>query len=251
MLYVYRYHVDSETDLPDPGFPPYYDQEFFKIIKEVKDKTPLNPIYMTVKEWYKLLLERNVTMRELDQDGSRELIPCKIEERDPSISWNECYRIGRLKGLSPESKSFMFKLIHTLLPSKERVHHLTKTSSPLCWCDSGNQETYVHLFFECSMNKEAGEALLRCVQAYDQNLTIEKALRLEIVADETFLLPTVAILATGLEYIWENRKIRKTTTLFMMRAELEAAVSIRRRSRLRRIREAGDIMFNMINNFLC
>ena len=248
---LYRYHVDSETDLPDPGFPPYYDQNFFKIIKEVKDKTPLNPIYMTVKEWYKLLLERNVTMRELDQDGSRELIPCKIEERDPSISWNECYRIGRLKGLSPESKSFMFKLIHTLLPSKERVHHLTKTSSPLCWCDSGNQETYVHLFFECNMNKEAGEALLRCVQAYDQNLTIEKALRLEIVADETFLLPTVAILATGLEYIWENRKIRKTTTLFMMRAELEAAVSIRRRSRLRRIREAGDIMFNMINNFLC
>ena len=101
------------------------------------------------------------------------------------------------------------------------------------------------------MNKEAGEALLRCVQAYDQNLTIEKALRLEIVADETFLLPTVAILATGLEYIWENRKIRKTTTLFMMRAELEAAVSIRRRSRLRRIREAGDIMFIMINNFFC
>ena len=97
--------------------------------------------------------------------------------------------IVRLKGLSPEN---------ILLPSKERVHHLTKTPSPLCWCDSGNLETYIHLFFECNMNKEAGEALIRCVQAYDQNLTMEKALRLEIVADETFLLPTVAILATGL-----------------------------------------------------
>ena len=72
---------------------------------------------------------------------------------------------------------------------------------------------------------------------------------MEIGADETFLLPTVVILSTGLEYIWETRKTRKATSNFMMRAELEAAVSIRRRSRIARIREAGDIMHNMVNNF--
>jgi hypothetical protein len=204
---------------------------------------------MSVKEWYKFLLERNVTMREVDQEGRRELIPCKKEVRHPAISWSESYRLSRLKGLSPDSKSFLFKLVHTLLPSKERVHHLTPTSSPLCWCDSGDQETYTHLFYDCIKNREAGEALLRCVKAYDQNLTVEKTLRLEFATDETFLLPTVATLSTGLEFIWENRKMRKTTTLFKMRAELEAAASIRRRSRLQCVREAGDIMHNMINNF--
>ena len=58
---------------------------------------------------------------------------------------------------------------------------------------------------------------------------MEKTLRMEVKADETFLLPSVAILATSLEFIWENRKVRKTTTLYMMRADLDAAVSIRRR----------------------
>ena len=86
-------------------------------------------------------------------------------------------------------------------------------------------------------------------QAYGRNLTLEKSLRLEIKTDEPFTLPTVAILATGLLFVRENRKQRKQTTLFMMRAELEAAVSIRRRSRLRHVREAGDIMNNLLNNF--
>ena len=70
------------------------------------------------------------------------------------------------------------------------------------------------------------------------------------MADELFLLPCATIFATGLSFIWENRKVRKYTNLFMMRAELEAAVSVRRRSRLSRLREAGEIMNNMLANFL-
>ena len=63
-------------------------------------------------------------------------------------------------------------------------------------------------------------------------------MRVELNTDEIFILPTVTILVTGLLFIWENRKQRKQTTLFMMRAELEAAVSIRTRSSLRLVREA-------------
>ena len=130
--WLYRYHVESDTRLPDPGYTQYYDKDFFDSIKEVRDKSPLNPIYMSVKEWYQHLLEKNVTKREIDDEGRTELIPCKVEERDPAVSWSESYRLSRLKGLSPEDKSFLFKLIHTLLPSKERLHHLTPTTSPLC-----------------------------------------------------------------------------------------------------------------------
>ena len=70
----------------------------------------MNPLYMTVKEWYKLLLEKNITMREIDPEGRMELIPCKVEEREPTVFWSESYRISRLHGLSPMSKSFLFKL---------------------------------------------------------------------------------------------------------------------------------------------
>ena len=247
--WLYSYHVEEESSLPDPGFTPYYDQAFFQIIRDIKKNSPLNPIHISVKDWYKVLVEKNVTRRDIDEEGRSELIPCKVEEKHPDIAWSESYRLCRLKGLNPSTKSFLFKLVHLLLPSKERVHHLTPTASPLCCCESGQQETYFHLFYDCSMNREAGEAVLRVVKAYARNLTMEKSLRMEFECDEPFMLPSVSTLATGLLFIWENRKIKKSTTLPMMRAELEAAVSIKRRSRLKKVKEAGQIMQNMIDNF--
>ena len=177
------------------------------------------------------------------------MIPCKVEEREPTVCWSDSYRISRLKGLCPSSKSFLFRLIHTLLPSRERVHHLSQATSPLCWCGTGAQETYQHLFFQCDKNQEVGQALLRCLRSYDRNITEVRSVRLELTPDEPFLLPSIAILTTGLEFIWEKRKLKKTTAMYEMRAELELAVSIRRRSRSRNIREAANIMNNMINNF--
>ena len=91
--------------------------------------------------------------------------------------------------------------------------------------------------------------MIRCVSSYDSSLTSEKALRLELSGDECFLLPSVVLLATGLQFIWENRKQKLATTLFLMRAELEAAVTLRRKSSNRRIKEAASIMENMINSF--
>ena len=84
---------------------------------------------------------------------------------------------------------------------------------------------------------------------YGISLTHEKALRLELMGDECFLLPSVVLLATGLQYIWENRKQKVATPIFLMRAELEAAVSLRRKSSSKRIKESAIIMENMINIF--
>ena len=90
---------------------------------------------------------------------------------------------------------------------------------------------------------------MQCAKTYDRNLTEVKSMRLELTADDPFLMPTIAILTTGLEFIWENRKLKKPTALYTLRAELELAVSIRRKSSSRRVREAASIMNNMILNF--
>ena len=76
----------------------------------MKDKSTLNPLYMTIKEWYKYLLGRNMTRRELDEEGRSELIPCKVEMNLPGDFWQESFRICRLRGLSPENKSFLFTM---------------------------------------------------------------------------------------------------------------------------------------------
>ena len=240
----------EDTSLPDPGFTPYYDKKFFDIIKYVRAKTPLNPVQMGIKEWYRLLLERNVTRIMVDQEDRSELVPCKVEEKNPEVRWPEVYRLSRLRGLSPENKSFLFKIIHLLLPSKERINHITLNTSPLCWCNSGDIESYHHLFFSCEYNRESGQALLQCIRSYDRGLTETKVLRLELETEEPFMLASVSLLATGLQFIWDNRKSKYRTPLYSMRAELEAAISIRRRSRLQKLRETADIMENMIDNFL-
>ena len=246
--WLYRFHVEADISLPNQGFTPYYDQKFFNVIKFVKDKTPLNPVFMSVRQWYLLLLETNVTKREVDQEGRMELIPCRVEEKNSEVCWSESYRISRLPGLSPDSKSFLFKLIHTLLPIKERIHHLTQASSPLCLCNTGAVESYQHLFYHCEKNSEAGQALLRCVMSYDRSLSEVKSLRLELNPDEPFLLASISLLSSGLELIWQTRKLKKNKALYTMRAELEAAISIRRRSRLKKVREAAAIMGNMVEN---
>ena len=197
--WLYRYHVEGDTSLPDPGFPPYYTPAFFKIIRDVKENSSLNPIWLTVKQWYSYLLEKLVTMREVDQDGRQELVPNRIEESFPTIQWGEPYRLSRLQGLSPSSKSFLFKLVHQLLPSRARVNRIIPANSPLCWCGSGESETYLHSFYTCSKNSEASDAMLRCAKTYDTELTPEKSLSLQVKADEVFMLAT--LITTGLETI--------------------------------------------------
>ena len=45
---LYKYHVLGEQEgVPDPGFTPYYNKEFFNTIQKVHDKSPLNPVQMT------------------------------------------------------------------------------------------------------------------------------------------------------------------------------------------------------------
>ena len=58
---MYRWHVLEERDLPNPGCPPYYSSKFFSIIRDVRNNSPLDVALISVKQWYKILIERGVT----------------------------------------------------------------------------------------------------------------------------------------------------------------------------------------------
>ena len=163
---LYRYHVLGDTSLANPGYTPYYNVKFFNIIREVKEKTPLNPIQMSVKQWYRHLLEKNVTMVEVDDEGRLQKKLCRMEEKEPETDWALSYRLSRLKGLSHESKSFWFKQLHELHTTKLRVQQVIPNNSSLCWCNSGEEESYLHCFFSCEKNKKAAFEIQ--VQVYDE-----------------------------------------------------------------------------------
>ena len=104
---LFRYHVLNDTSLPNPGTPPYYNNDFFEKIRQVHNDSPLNILRMTKKEWYRLLLEDNLP--EVVEEGSleRRLKACRVERLRPEADWDTCWRLSRLQGLGSENISFL------------------------------------------------------------------------------------------------------------------------------------------------
>ena len=98
---------------------------------------------------------------------------CTVEEREPDSKWQPSYYLARLNGLSPLIKSFNFKMIHQILPCKERVSQILPNSSPTCiLCGTGQPESLLHACFFCDSYRGAAMHLL--------DLTQEKMVRLQI-----------------------------------------------------------------------
>ena len=128
---LFRYHVLEDRSVPNPGYLPYYPQTFFDTIKRVHQDTPLNVRTMSTSPWVRILTEDGVTM-ELGRGQVKQYIPCKAEISFPHNDWEQSWRLCRLKGIGSDLASFNFKLLHGLLVTKERMHHLNPHSSPYC-----------------------------------------------------------------------------------------------------------------------
>ena len=90
--------------------------------------------------------------------------------------------------------------------------------------------------------------MLRCAKVYAPSVSAASLLLLEVDAQDPFALPTVVIIATGIELIWKNRLKSVVTSEAAMRAELVARAGLFRQTRRRRLREAGAIMANILAN---
>jgi hypothetical protein len=245
---LYRRHCLMDLTAPNLPPPPYYSKVFFETIKDVHENSPLNPVHMTVKEWYRHLVEKQVTMVTVDDEGRMMPRLCKVEEREPQHDWVRGFSLSRLKGFSPDMKSFNFKLLHLILPCKERLNQMVPATSPVCLlCAQQQQESILHMFFGCEYNSEAGKFLINLVKVYDPSITEEKAVRFQIQFDALYELPATLMLYSGLFSIWNNRLSKKRTSIFSTRAELELLIVTLRKSRLRRLREAGSIIQNTLD----
>ena len=197
-------------------------------------------------QWYQYLLEDRVTMVK-DKEGRRTARRCRVEELQPEVNWGRSFSLARLKGLSPDNKSVLLKVLHQLLPTGERVARLQPNKSPACsLCRTGPVDTLLHAITDCQANKAAAFLMLRCAQVYAPSLSAASLLLLEVDAQDPFALPTVVFIATGIELIWTNRMKSAVTSEAAMRAELEARVGLFRQARGRRLREAGAIMANIL-----
>ena len=125
---LFKFHVLRDSSIPDPGFPPFYPQEFFAKIREVHMETSLNVATMTQKQWYNLLIEDCCTM-EYKMDGTRQYISTKVELASPQTDWEVSWRLARLRGLGPEHTSFYLSFCTTSFPLKNDSTEQTMKSA--------------------------------------------------------------------------------------------------------------------------
>ena len=151
-----------------------------------------------------------------------------------------------------EKKTFLFKLVNSLLGFKERLAQLLPQASPACQLCPAPQpvETPSHYFFDCPYNTAAGQAVISLILPFDQTFSKEKALKCKINCDTLYETAAILILATGLELIAKRRKENKRTSVAEVRAELESLCGLLHRARARKLQEAAAMVRNQITNFL-
>ena len=91
--------------------------------------------------------------------------------------------------------------------------------------------------------------MLQLTRVYDSSISMDKIMRLQLNTEALYELPTLLAVCTSLELIWRNRQLKKSTRLYDIRAELESQVLALRKARPKKLREAGKIIHNTLQNF--
>ena len=168
-----------------------------------------------------------------DNAGIQTLTPLRVEMASPSIQWDQVWSMARQKMMGPDLASFMFKLLHQILPTAERVSRILPNKSPSCTrCTDPATDTLLHSFFDCQASHAAGEVLLNKLSSIIPNLTPTKLLTLDVVPSEEQSFPITWNIANFLSSSWQLRSANKPIELYTIRSEMEAACRLLREERL-------------------
>ena len=165
---------------------------------------------------------------------------------DPNTDWETVWRRSRMSGLGSDFSSFLYRILHDLLPTRERQHRISPTTTNVCsLCPSNSVETLGHVFFNCSFNSEFGLGLVQTLKNYDNSITPEKILLLNFnLEDDDLEHPFVWLIAASLQHIWNCRINSRRTRLYTIRAEVESKVALLRETRHR---SSAEKILEMLN----
>ena len=142
--------------------------------------------------------------------------------------------------LGPNLTSFLFKMLHNILPTSDRVSRILPNQSPLCTrcTDNGeNIETLQHALFDCVTSSETSQPLVDGLKLIIPSITPEKIITLDFECEEHLSFPLTWIIAHFLWSLWGLRTSRKTIKLINIRTDLEASCRLLRESRLNQTME--------------
>ena len=233
-LALFQWYVEERRDIYPPKKNPYYSDELFTNIKMVREEGLLKISTMSTGQWYKVLLENNIT-NFTDEDNTSSLKPCRAELQHPEVDWEMSWSLANLHGLASEEKTFLWRMLHNILPTQQRLHRLGMRNavSPLCnLCTAGEQDDLNFALIACSFNSEVSDWLTGILHHLLPNLLQHQIVLLNLgPLDEELRFPVVWIISQVLSLTWDYRKEKKKPRLFQTRANLEAGIAILRKTR--------------------
>ena len=150
---------------------------------------------MSTAQWYRILVEQNITMVE-QEDNTRKYVMSRIEAAAPDNDWELTWKRARLRGLGAQAYSFLWKLLHNILPTEERLLRILPNTAAQCkYCPFPARADLTHCLFQCNNTKEVGSWLLSILKHHDQSITAQKLLRLEFECSDSAEMPLVWIAA--------------------------------------------------------
>ena len=216
-------------------------------MKRVKEQGLLNIGKMTTGQWYRALLENNITMQ-VDADGRSSLRPCKVEIANPRADWAQTWQLASLRDLSSEDQTFLWRMLHDILPTQYRLHRLGMRNAPTpnCLrCDSLVPESLTHALVTCQKNSEVAAWFLPVVHQHLPGLQPQQLVQLDLgTMDESMRFPMVWLISNVFSLLWQSKKEKKVPNLFQTRAMLEARVTILRKTRINDHCTMIDTMIN-------
>ena len=202
---LYLQQMEDRRDIPDPGRNPYMTEELWSIIRHVKDEGLLNMSRMITGEYYRALLENNITMP-FDDNGRSSLKPCKAELVNPGVDWQRTWHLASHSRLSSEDQTFLWRMLHNILPTQARLHRMGMRNSPTpncLHCDSSEPESLQHV-------------LVSCPGLEPQQIVLLDLGNLE----ESTKFTIVWFIYNVLTQVWQARKDKKSPNLFSIRSTL-------------------------------
>ena len=194
--------------------------------------TSINLAAISVKQLYYLLLDRGVTHTSEDSSVPPVKIMSKLELTYQDRDFTGTYRLSRLFGLSPEQKSFLFKLLQRLLPTRERLFRIGKVVSPDCVHCPGQVDDVEHLF-SCPNFTHIMNPLSNCLTTTLGYLPPEDITSLNIYPTESMELPVVWLVATSLSLVWEAKSTGKQISFTSFQSEVLVRASFLKQTKWR------------------
>ena len=246
---LYRQEIKGEycggAKIP---LPPYYDKDFFETIRKFEHNDK-DPSILSIKEWSCLLTKDDLTLTPTDVNSIPQLIPIRPEVKHPEINWKSTWQRSRAPGIPSDLSSFLFKILHNLLPTQERQAKLGEAKDDKCnLCLDMARDDLFHSLVECGLIRNNSEYLIGLTGRLIPGIDSKEALYLNFQPMSPQIeLAASLCLATGFLSIWNSRQKFRFHSNHYIEADITARAHILQLTC--KYKNVAELMLNVLKNF--